>query len=110
MNTSLDPRVVFTVALQTAANAIILARNHPRGSLEPSSADPFLINRLKDIGDILDIPLLDHPIQTREGNVSFKELGLPQHYEAQGKLSDVSVKPMLNSNIVNDGDECGCIL
>ncbi len=73
---SVDPRVVFTVALQTAANAIILAHNHPSGSLEPSTADRSLTNRLKDIGDILSIPLLDHLILTREGHVSFKELGL----------------------------------
>lgn len=73
---AVDPRVVFTLALQTAANAIILAHNHPSGSLEPSTADKALTKRLMEIGDILSLPLLDHLILTREGHVSFKETGL----------------------------------
>lgn len=75
-STPIDPRVVFTVALQTAANAIILAHNHPSGNLEPSSADRALTRRLKEIGDILTIPLLDHLILTRNDSLSFREMGL----------------------------------
>jgi len=73
---TVDPRVVFTVALQTASSAIILAHNHPSGSLEPSAADRNLTKRLKEVGDILSIQLLDHLILTREGHLSFKNMGL----------------------------------
>ena len=35
-SSQVDPRVVFAIALQTASTAIIVAHNHPSGSLEPS--------------------------------------------------------------------------
>ncbi len=74
--TTIDPKVVFTLALQTASSAIILAHNHPSGSLQPSTSDMALTNRIKSIGEILSIPLLDHIILTREDHFSFKQSGL----------------------------------
>jgi DNA repair protein RadC len=73
---TVDPRVVFTIALQTASSAIILAHNHPSGSLEPSPADRNMTKRFKEVGDILGIQLLDHLILTREGHLSFNNMRL----------------------------------
>jgi len=71
-----DQRLVFSIALQTASSAIIMAHNHPSGSLEPSEADKSLTQRVKESGNLLDVLLLDHLILTREGHFSFQEAGL----------------------------------
>ncbi|NLY01875.1 MAG: JAB domain-containing protein, partial [Rhodopirellula sp.] len=68
-----DQRLVFSIALQTASSAIIMAHNHPSGSLEPSEADKSLTRRVKESGNLLGVPLLDHLILTREGHFSFQE-------------------------------------
>lgn len=71
-----DPRVVFGVALQTAATGIIVAHNHPTGRVEPSEDDRSITRRLKDAGEVLRIKLLDHIILTREKAFSFADHGL----------------------------------
>lgn len=60
--TVVDPKVVFKMAVQFPASAIILAHNHPSGNLKPSQADHQLTRKLKDAGRSLDIPVLDHLI------------------------------------------------
>jgi len=61
-----DGKIIFTVALQTGASAIILAHNHPSGNLQPSNADIELTKRIKQAGLLLDIQVLDHLIVTYE--------------------------------------------
>ena len=75
-SSSVDPRVVFAIALQTASTAIIVAHNHPSGSLEPSECDRDVTRRLKEAGDLLGIKVLDHVILTREASFSFADRGL----------------------------------
>jgi DNA repair protein RadC len=48
-----------------------VAHNHPSGSLKPSQADINLTKELKDWGNFLHIPLLDHIILTSESYFSF---------------------------------------
>lgn len=55
-----DPREVFTAALQARASAIVLAHNHPSGDPEPSEADRALTRQLVDGGRLLGIGVLDH--------------------------------------------------
>ena len=43
-----DPRLVFGVALQTASAAIVVAHNHPSGSVEPSEPDRAVTKRLAE--------------------------------------------------------------
>jgi DNA repair protein RadC len=73
---AVDPRVVFGVALQTAATRIIVAHNHPAGSLVPSPEDRQTTRRLKEAGELLRIQLLDHIILGRDAAYSFAEQGL----------------------------------
>jgi DNA repair protein RadC len=54
------PREVFQPAIERGAVAVIVAHNHPSGSLEETSADVEVTDRLKIAGDILGIELLDH--------------------------------------------------
>lgn len=74
--TTCDPRIVFQLALLTNASSVIIAHNHPSGNLSPSQADKNLTANIKEIGKILDIPLVDHIILTDEGYFSFADRGL----------------------------------
>jgi DNA repair protein RadC len=56
------PREVFREAIRDGASSIILAHNHPSGDPSPSPEDLEVTRRLVDLGDLLDIPVLDHVI------------------------------------------------
>jgi len=56
------PRDVFRAAIMDNAAAIIIAHNHPSGSLEPSADDKDVTRRMKQAGDIIGIKVLDHLI------------------------------------------------
>ena len=76
LNSSMvHPREVFAAAIQDRAAAIILAHNHPSGSLEPSREDRAITDRLKEGGEILGIEILDHVIVSRDGWRSMKSFG-----------------------------------
>lgn len=70
-----DPRLVFAVALQTASVAILVAHNHPSGSLVPSEQDKVVTRRLAQGAKLLGLRLLDHLIVNREGHYSFAAAG-----------------------------------
>ncbi len=59
------PREVFADAITDRAASIIVAHNHPSGSLTASSADLEVTIRLKQSADLLGISLIDHIIVTR---------------------------------------------
>ena len=71
--TIVDIRLVFKVALEQNATAIILAHNHPSGTLVPSEADKQITKKLKMAGDNLDIKVLDHIIVTEKDYYSFMD-------------------------------------
>ena len=56
------PREVFGPALEYGAVAVIIAHNHPSGSLEPTTEDLQVTSQLKAAGQIMGIDLLDHLI------------------------------------------------
>jgi DNA repair protein RadC len=70
-----DPKIIFKVALDHLASAIILVHNHPSGNLKPSEADIRLTKKLKEAGSLLDLPVLDHLIFTDHGYYSFADEG-----------------------------------
>ena len=69
------PREVFADALSDRASAVIVAHNHPSGSLQPSQSDVDITAQLKAAGVIVGIDLLDHIIFNRAGYFSFLEEG-----------------------------------
>jgi len=70
------PADVFKRALVANANAVILVHNHPSGEISPSQEDVTVTNRLRDCGDMLGVPVLDHIIIGHDRYYSFKEKGL----------------------------------
>ncbi len=77
LNASLiHPREVFEPAIKHLAAHVILAHNHPSGSLDPSNEDIAVTKRLSDAGRLLGIEVLDQVIVTAKGYTSFKEKNL----------------------------------
>jgi len=70
------PRETFRGAILDNASSIIVAHNHPSGSLEPSPQDIAITTQLREAGNILGIQVLDHIIVTKDHFTSFKEKGL----------------------------------
>jgi DNA repair protein RadC len=70
------PREVFADALTDRASGIIVAHNHPSGTIEPSSGDIEITKQLKSAGLIIGIEVLDHIIFNRSDYFSFLEKGL----------------------------------
>ncbi len=65
--TIVEPSLIFAYAIKAAANSIILAHNHPSGTLTASSADISITKRLQEGGKLLGISIDDHLIITRQG-------------------------------------------
>ncbi len=74
--TSVYPREVVKRALALQASAVILAHNHPSGTAEPSRADEFLTQTLKQALQLIDVRVIDHLVVGGDQAVSFAERGL----------------------------------
>ena len=74
--TSVYPREVVQRALALNASAVILAHNHPSGVAEPSRADEFLTQSLKQALALVDVRVIDHIVVGTGSTVSFAERGL----------------------------------
>jgi DNA repair protein RadC len=62
---------VFKAAIMSNSHALIVAHNHPAGSLTPSDEDLQTTRQLIKAGELMNIPILDHIIVAASG--------IPQH-------------------------------
>ena len=74
--TLVDVRLVLKQSLELGAVGLILAHNHPSGTLRPSEADKQITRKLKVAAEALDIKVLDHIIITQKEYFSFADEGL----------------------------------
>ena len=74
--TLVDVRIVMRQALEVGAVALVLAHNHPSGTLRPSKGDRDVTAKLKRAALALDITVLDHIIVTEEDYFSFADEGV----------------------------------
>ena len=74
--TLVDVRLALKTAIEVGAVGLILAHNHPSGSLKPSEADKQITKKLKLAADSLDIKVIDHLIITEKAYFSFADEGL----------------------------------
>jgi DNA repair protein RadC len=70
------PREAFRELIRHAAAATFFVHNHPSGDPEPSADDLALTARLREVGLLVGIPVLDHVIVAAEGYVSLADRGL----------------------------------
>jgi DNA repair protein RadC len=66
------PREVFRPAIKDAAKSIIVVHNHPSGDPTPSDEDLLVTRRLEEAGATLGVPVLDHIVVARNGEVSIR--------------------------------------
>ena len=74
--TSVYPREVVRRALELEAAAVVLAHNHPSGTVQPSRADEALTQTLKSALALVDVRVLDHVIVAPGDALSMAEKGL----------------------------------
>jgi DNA repair protein RadC len=67
------PREVFAPAIRDRAAALILVHNHPSGDPTPSSEDVALTERLRQVGEVVGIRVLDHVVVGHGRYVSLAE-------------------------------------
>ncbi|WIG41987.1 RadC family protein [Bacillus toyonensis] len=76
LNSSIvHPREIMKVAILSNAASILVAHNHPSGSVTPSPEDIQVTERLKKAGELMGIELLDHLIIGDNTYLSLKEKG-----------------------------------
>ena len=73
--TVIDVRLLFRGALDMKATYIVIAHNHPGGSLVPSTYDELITRKIYEGGQLLDIKLYDHIIVGENAYYSFADEG-----------------------------------
>ena len=69
------PREVFSPAIRDGAVAVVVAHNHPSGDSKPSAEDRVVTDRLRQVGELVGIRLLDHLVVGADRFYSFAEEG-----------------------------------
>jgi DNA repair protein RadC len=73
---TVGPRQVFRPLLLNMCSAFVLVHNHPSGEPTPSNEDVAITRRLRQVGEIVGIELIDHVIVGSLGHFSFADAGL----------------------------------
>ena len=71
--TIVDVRLMLKEALEQSATCLVLAHNHPSGSLVASVSDKQITQKLKRAAESLDIKVLDHLIVAEKAYFSFAD-------------------------------------
>lgn len=96
------PREVFKAAVINGSAAVILAHNHPSGDPFPSDEDRAITARLREVGELIGIKVLDHIILGSDGYFSFVEmetavriaLEVARRGKTKGDKRCLSLRPM----------------
>jgi DNA repair protein RadC len=67
------PREVVSRIIELGASAVMLAHNHPSGSITPSSSDRAVTKKLETALASIDVDLLDHIIVGGSEHFSFAD-------------------------------------
>lgn len=70
-----DIRLIMKEALDNLASGMILCHNHPSGQLSPSADDDSITRRLKEVGNLMEVSLLDHVIVCNDFYYSYRDEG-----------------------------------
>lgn len=70
------PRRVVEAALRRGAYGLVLAHNHPNGSVTPSEQDKLLTRAIVLAGETVGVRIIDHLIVSADQTFSFRKAGL----------------------------------
>jgi DNA repair protein RadC len=70
------PREVYNPVIRESAAAVIFVHNHPSGDPAPSPEDIEITRRLKEVGEVMGIRVLDHVVIGHGRYFSFSDRGL----------------------------------
>ena len=73
--TVVDPKKIFSIALESHTSLILIGPNHPSGVCLPSEADIKITKKIKNSAALLDIAVLDHLIIGHDTYYSFADEG-----------------------------------
>ena len=99
-----DPMEVFSIALQKRTVKVILVHNHPSGNVRPSEEDKDITDRLIQVGNIVNIQVIDHLIITEKSYNSFSDTGIMNELERSTKYVP---KYVLQERIKKEAEELG---
>ncbi len=71
----IHPRDIFKEAYKLNASFLICVHNHPSGDVNPSEDDINTTKRLKEVGNLTGVKLIDHIIVSEKTYYSFLENG-----------------------------------
>lgn len=74
--TLISPRDVCIKAIRNEASYIVILHNHPSGDPTPSKQDLLVTQKIKEVSELVEIPLLDHIIIGDNRYTSFIQKGL----------------------------------
>lgn len=69
------PRDVYLPIIREAAAAVVFVHSHPSGAPTPSREDIEITRRLREVGELVGVRVLDHIIIGRGKYVSFVDDG-----------------------------------
>ncbi len=75
-STLISPREICIRAIRNEASYIVILHNHPSGDPTPSKQDLLVTQKIKEVSDLVEIPLLDHIIIGDNRFTSFNQKGL----------------------------------
>jgi DNA repair protein RadC len=70
------PREVYNPVIRDSAAAVLFVHNHPSGDPSPSPEDVEITRRLKEVGEVMGIKVLDHVVIGHDRYFSFNEKGM----------------------------------
>jgi len=70
------PREVYNPVIRESAAAVIFVHNHPSGDPAPSPEDIEITRRLKEVGEVMGIRVLDHVVIGHGRHFSFNDHGM----------------------------------
>jgi len=73
--TVVDPKKIFKTGLLRQASSIILCHNHPSGNIQASHQDKSITKNIKTVGELMDMPVIDHIIVGKGRYLSFADEG-----------------------------------
>jgi DNA repair protein RadC len=70
------PREVYNPVIRESAAAVIFVHNHPSGDPAPSQEDIEITRRLKQVGEVMGVRVLDHVVIGHDRYFSFSDRGM----------------------------------